>query len=162
MKLGWKICLRKFLNVNVENKKNCLLKVWIKNVHAERWQYSVSFTGITSPAVRRMRVTRTGNTLWANQRARKEVFRCPDTILDLLHAAAAEPALNAMVTETLKGAWHKPCASLPLGSLFMNTVFNYNNEILLNVEWNIDLIEAHVWKALNIPARVKACLWRHI
>lgn len=76
----------------------------------EVWIFFASFTGIISLAVEKTRVARTGNTFQVNQRPREEIFLFPDTILDLLHAVAAEPAPSVMDTATLKGAWHKPCA----------------------------------------------------
>lgn len=90
-------------------KCQCNLKVNRKCLGWEVWIFFASFTGIISLAVKKTRVTRTGNTFQVNQRPREEIFLFPDTILDLLHAVAAEPAPSVMDTATLKGAWHKPC-----------------------------------------------------
>lgn len=115
--------------------------------------FFVSFTGIISRAVKRMMVTRTGNTLWASQRARKEVSLFPDTVLDPLHAVAAEQALIVMDTATLKGAWHKPCTSLPFGSLFVNTVCSPYYWILTTILTGVQCMCEKDWTYLPVWKR---------
>lgn len=81
----------------------------------------VSCVGIIDPEVKGVRVAGTGNTLWADRRARKEACLLPDTTPDLLHALAVAPALLTPCVQAVVGGCYLP------SKCFSNVNYQYIN-----------------------------------
>lgn len=152
--LSLSVLLKKFFNVftNTSEMEPCKPKLLVvRGVNI----LLVSFTDISSPAVRTTRVARTEKTRWANRWARKKVFLFPDMILGLQHAVAAEPALNVMDTAILKGFWYPSnIALLPFGTLLAIIVFSSNNWRLTRLLSGLQCMYKRDWTYLPVWKRV--------